>query len=183
MQIFILGVLLVFAKLNLQFLDTGVFFYATNTIGYILIYFGLRQLHRSSPSFKRIQPLVIFMVLHSIGFTILNGTGNSVTTIAYSSGLATVLMLCLALLSVVGMLIIFHILHKLILTLRNEENYFSTYSRIRNFDKLLGVFIFLVVLTGVLFIVLPAVSKVSMLFLLVGELLFIFSFSTKVRTV
>ncbi|WHT48890.1 hypothetical protein QNH10_04030 [Sporosarcina thermotolerans] len=135
------------------------------------------------PSLKRIQPFVIFMVFHSIGFAILNGTGNSIATIPLSTGLATVLVLGLALLAVVGMLIIFYILHKLIMTLRNEENYLSTYSRMRNFDKVLGLFIFLVVLTGVLFFVLPAVSNVSMLLLLVGELLFIFSFSTKVRTV
>jgi hypothetical protein len=183
MQLFILGVLLVFAKVNLQFLDTGVFFYLSNAVGYILMYVGLRSLSQVLPSIKRIQPLVIFMMFHSIGFTLLNGTGHSIKTISLSTGLATILVLSLALLAVAGMLMIFYILHQLILTLRNEEDYFSTYSRISSLEKFLGLFILLLVVTGVLFFVLPAAANVAMLLLLVGELLFIFNFSARVKTV
>lgn len=182
MQLFILGVVLVFVKLNLQFIDTGVFFYVTNTIGYILIYSSIRTYYQSLQGVKRMQTLVFFMIIHSIGIAALNGTGNSLKTIALLTWLDEVFAIILLLLSVIGMFMIFYILDQFILALRKERNSTSILSSISNFEIPIGLLVLLLIISGVLFFILPTLSNIFMLILLIGELLFVFFFSNGVKS-
>ena len=182
MQLFILGVVLVFVKLNLHFIDTGVFFYVTNTIGYILIYASIRIFYQSLSGVKRIQTFVLLMIFHSIGFSILNGTGNSLKTIALVTWLDGIFAIILMLLSVVGMFVIFYILDQFIVALRKEQNSSSIQSSISNFEKPIGFLVLFLIISGILFFILPTLSNIFMLILLIGELLFVFFFSKGVKS-
>ena len=56
MELLLLGVLFVFAKNNLQFMDTGIFFYITNFLGYGLIYYSLFKIKDEVDEISRILP-------------------------------------------------------------------------------------------------------------------------------
>ncbi|REB09584.1 hypothetical protein DVB69_01885 [Sporosarcina sp. BI001-red] len=182
MGLFILGVLFVFAKFNLQFLDTDFLFYITNVIGYSLMYVGLRSLGREITAIRSIQPFVLVMIVHSIGFALLNGTGHSIKTISLSTGIGTIFALSLVTLAVAGMIMIFYIIQKLFLAIRNNEDEFTSYSNISSLEKFPALLLILLTITGILFFTLPAAAHVSMMLLLVAELFFILYFSTKVQT-
>ncbi|MGN7407719.1 hypothetical protein [Sporosarcina sp. SAFN-010] len=181
MSLFILGLLFIFAKFNLQFLETRALYYVTNTIGYIFIYFGLRGISSGVESIRRIQPVVLFMILHSLAFSVLNGSGHSITTIPLSTGIDTVIALSLTSLAVAGMIMIFYIIHQLILAVRNNTDDFTSYSNITMLEKFPSLLVVLLIITAVLFFTMPSVAPISMILLLVAEAFFILNFSTKVQ--
>lgn len=170
MRLFLLGVLLVFVKADLQFIDTGVFYYITNAIGYIFMYSSMKTFFQSLPGVKRIQGLILLMIIHSIGFSILNGSGNSLKTIALLTQLDQILAILLMSFSIIGMFMIFYILNLFIVALCKEQYSFS----IRKYEKMLGLLALLLIIGGVLFYISSVLSSVIMLILLIGELLFIF---------
>ncbi|WP_040285045.1 hypothetical protein [Sporosarcina koreensis] len=181
MNIFLLGVLLVFAKTNLQLLDMGVFFYSTNAVGYALICIGLRQMGDSLPRVRRLLPAAGFMVLHSIGFAVLNGTGHSLQTIALSSGAATAAALLLAVLAVTGLGMIFYIIHEVFVAIQHDET--VAFTDIGFLEKMPGLLLLLLILTTVLFFTVPTVASVLLLLLLAGEVILLVQLSAKVRPV
>lgn len=181
MSLFILGLLFIFAKFNLQFLETGALYYVTNTIGYIFIYFGLRGISSGVESIRRIQPVVLFMILHSLAFSVLNGSGHSITTISLSTGIGTVIALSLTSLAMAGMIMIFYIIHQLILAVRNNTEDFTSYSNITKLEKFPSILVVFLIITAVLFFTMPSVAPISMILLLVAEAIFILNFSTKAQ--
>lgn len=181
MNLFILGVVLVFIKTNLQLLDTGVFYYVTNAAGYLLIYIGIRQLRVEIPEVRRLLTCVLVMVIHSAGFAVLNGTGHSIRTIPLSGGVNTMIALTLTLLAVVGMAIIFYVLHEVLVAVRSKEK--NAYSEVGNLEKIPGVLLTLLVITSVFFFTVPSAASFLMIILLASELVFVASFSARVRAV
>lgn len=181
MNLFILGVVLVFVKTNLQLLDTGVFYYVTNAAGYLLIYTGIRQLRSEIPGVRRLLTYVLVMVLHSVGFAVLNGTGHSIRTIPLSGGVDTMTAVSLTLLAVVGMGMVFYVLHEMIMAVRSEEK--STYPEMGSLEKIPGLLLILMVMTCVLFFTVPSAASFLMIILLASELVFVAIFSARVRVV
>lgn|GEM_PF-6107685 len=171
MNLLIIGILLVFAKTNLQLLDTGVFFYATNALGYGAICLGLWQLADQLPRVRRLLPVAAVMVVHSTGFALLNGTGHSIQTISLTSSAATAAALALAALAVGGLMVIFYILHEVLLAIRNDGS--ANASNWSHLEKMPGLLLILLVLTTVLFFIAPSSASVLMLILLGGEMLFV----------
>lgn len=181
MNLFILGVFLVFVKANLQLLDTGAFFYVSNAAGYLLIYAGIRLLREEIQELRRLAPYALLMVLHSVGFAVLNGTGHSIQTIPLSGSSATIMAVSLALLAVAGMGMIFYILHEVIKAVRGDER--STFPEVGSLEKMPVMFFILLVVTCVLFFAAPSAASILMIVLLSAEVMFIVSFSSKVRTI
>ncbi|MGG0642565.1 hypothetical protein ABE021_01300 [Sporosarcina gallistercoris] len=181
MNLFILGVVLVFVKTNLQLLDTGVFYYVTNAAGYLLIHTGIRQLREEIPGARRLLAYVLVMVLHSVGFAVLNGTGHSIRTIPLSGGVNTMTALILTLLAVVGMAMVFYILHEVLEAVRSKEN--ATFPEVGSLEKVPGLLLILMVITCVLFFTVPSAASFLMIVLMAAELVFVASFSARVRVV
>ena len=75
MEKFILGLMLVFFKTNLYFIDMGSVYYATNILGYGLMYLGVRDLKAGNEKMAKVQPLVLLMICHSVFFFALNSYG------------------------------------------------------------------------------------------------------------
>ncbi|WP_432354738.1 hypothetical protein [Sporosarcina sp. A2] len=178
MKLFILGILFVFAKFNLQFIDTGVLYYATNIIGYGLIYTGLRSMSNEMNGIQRVLPFALFMILHSLGFAVLNGTGHSIKTIPLSTGTSTILALSLVALAVAGMIMIVHIIQQFILVIRTTNEDSLSYSNITSLEKFPAMVIVLMIITGILFFTFPAVAPIAMILLIVTEGLFVLKISS-----
>lgn len=181
MSLFILGVLLVFVKTNLQVLDMGVFFYASNIVGYLLIFWGIRRLEEEVSGLQRLKPFVLLMVAHSIGFAVLNGSGHSIQTIPLSGGVASAVALGLALLAIAGMGMIFYILHEVILLIRVAEE--TSFSDVGDLEKMPGLLVVLLAIICVLFFAAPFAASVLMLVLWIAELVFLLHFSARARMV
>ncbi|WOV83798.1 hypothetical protein PGH26_13080 [Sporosarcina jeotgali] len=181
MNLFILGVFLVFIKTNLQLLDTGVCFYVSNAAGYLLIYAGIRQLREEFQALRRLAPYVLVMVLHSVGFAVLNGTGHSIQTISLSGSWAAILAVSLALLAVAGMGMIFYILHEVITAVRSDDS--SAFPEVGSLEKMPVMLFILLLMNCVLFFAAPSAASILMIILLGAEVMFIASISAKVRTI
>lgn len=181
MNLFVFGIFLVFVKINLQLLDTGVFFYVTNAAGYLLIYAGIRQLREEFQTLRRLAPYVLVMVLHSIGFAVLNGTGHSIQTIPLSGSLPTILAVSLALLTVAGMGMVFYILHEVITAVRSDDS--SAFPKVGNLEKMPVMLFILLLVTCVFFFAAPSAASILMIVLLSAEVMFIAGFSKKIRTI
>lgn len=108
------GFIFIFFKANLNFWDIGAIYYLTNIVGYISIFWGIKELGRRNPSLLKIKPYIIFMLFHSIVFFFLNITGNSPLTIALSTSLGTIISLIGAGLIVMGMFMAFIIIFLLV---------------------------------------------------------------------
>ena len=100
------GLILVFFKTNLYFVDMGFFYYATNILGYGLMYLGVRNLKAGNQQMGKVQPLVLVMIFHSVFFLVMNGTGYSAGSIPLSTGAEFALSMSLLALAVAGMIMI-----------------------------------------------------------------------------
>ncbi|MBU9723043.1 MULTISPECIES: hypothetical protein [Bacillaceae] len=168
------GLLFVFLKPNLSFLDIGVAYYITNIIGYISIYFGVKEIGRKYHRIMKVQPFVIFMVFHSIIFFLLNVSGNSPLTIEMSSYMALISLVGLGFI-IVGMFMVFVIITYLIRGLEiGTGGIFNT----RRLNILCSGMMTTFVVAGVcnFFIPLPEIAQILMSVLLVLKLLFLIEF-------
>lgn len=183
MELFILGVLLVFAKVNLHFFDTGVFFYSMNIVGYLFIYLGFKKIGYATENNKNLQLLVLLMMIHSVVFTLLNGSGHSVQTIAMSTASGTLTALTVLLIAAIGNVMIFYIIHQFIISVRNNQSGDAFHSNIASLEIFAAVLFAFGIVTGALFFTIASVASISMILLLAAEIVFIVNFSAKAQSV
>ncbi|ADU32479.1 hypothetical protein [Evansella cellulosilytica] len=170
-----LGLLFIFFKPNLSFLDIGIAYYITNIIGYISIFFGVKELARKYNGIVKVQPYVIFMMIHSIIFLLLNVSGNSPLTIEMSSYMAVISLIGLGFI-IVGTFLVFIIISKLIEVLKVETS--KTVSA-RKLELVCAAMMITFFLTGVsyfLFPLTPEIPQMMMGILLFLKVIFLFGF-------
>lgn len=158
MEKIMLGLFFIFFKTNVAFVDTGIVFYVTNVIGYLFMYVGVRELQLQSDQFKRIRLWIGFMLAHSVFFVVLNGTGNSIQTHALSTFSSSFVGFFLLALALVGMSIIFYILHLLL-----QEGIFA------KVDRLVGGVFAMFIVAGICFFVTPSYAFLPMIVLFLLE--------------
>ena len=162
------GLIFVFFKTNLSFLDIGATYYITNIIGYISIYFGINELGRTNQRLLKVRPHVIIMIVHSIIFFLLNITGNSPLTIALSTTFEVIIALVGVVFIVAGMFLIFVIITELMDDLTSKTNKVSLY-------KLVNLMMLLFILAGIsaYFSFIPMLAITIMGALLLLEVIFL----------
>ncbi|MBD8035972.1 hypothetical protein H9635_04410 [Solibacillus sp. A46] len=136
------GLIFVFFKTNLSFLDIGATYYLTNIIGYISILFGIIELGRTNQRLLKVRPYVMIMIAHSFIFFLLNVTGNSPLTMAFSTSLATIIAYGGLLFIVAGMFLIFAIISELLDDLNSKKNKKLLYN-------LINIMMMLFILAGI----------------------------------
>lgn len=167
---FILGLLLVFVKTNLDFIDTGSVYYATSILGYGLIYLGVRDLKAGTEEMSKVQPLVLVMIFHSIFFFILNSTGHSAGSIPLSTVAGFALSISLLALAVAGTIMITFILSLFISAMS------SRLSSISRLERLVGLMLGCMVLASILFFTIKPLAYFSMGVVLLVQLLYVFRY-------
>ncbi|MBM7578704.1 hypothetical protein [Jeotgalibacillus terrae] len=169
------GIFLVFFKTNTSFLDIGIVYSLTNLIGYIMIFFGLKELERRYEVITRAQSVVILMILHSVTLFLLNATGNSPLEIPIDS--YTAILAAAGLVFVVGgMFMIFVVISQL---LRVFEHGAGAQFYVRRLNVICAAMMTVFVLAGLsyfLFQMTPGVAQVWMAVLLLLKVVFIASF-------
>lgn len=116
------GLIFVFFKTNLSFLDIGATYYITNIIGYISLFFGITELGRTNQRLLKVRPYIIIMIAHSFIIFLLNITGNSPIMLPFSTPLEVILAYGGLLFIVAGMFIIFAIISELLKDLHSKKN-------------------------------------------------------------
>ena len=164
----LIGLLFVFSKSNLEFLDIGISYYLTNIIGYLLIFFGIRELGLEYEKVRKAQPYAVFMIFHSILFLLLNITGNSPLMMPLESYLVIIALTGLAFV-IAGMFMIYVIISILLESLKVE---FST----RKLRALCSAMMMTFILTGIFYFLIPDLAQVLMAILLFFNILFLFGF-------
>ncbi|MEC5425764.1 hypothetical protein QGM71_20045 [Virgibacillus sp. C22-A2] len=169
------GLIFVFFKTNLSFLDIGAIYYLTSIIGYMSIFFGIRELGSKNQKLIKIKPYIIFMIYHSIVFFFLNITENSPLTIALSTSLGTFISLVGLGLIIVGMFMIFIIIFLLIECLNDKTS--KTFNN-KLLYNLTNIMMLTFVLAGVssIFNFIPMLVNTLMGVLLLLEVLFLISY-------
>ena len=81
-------------------------YYATNILGYGLMYLGVRDLKAGNEQMGKVQPLVLVMIFHSVFFLVLNSTGYSAGSIPLSTVAGFALSMSLLALAVAGTIMI-----------------------------------------------------------------------------
>lgn len=167
------GIVFVFIKTNLSFIDVGITYYVTNFIGYLSIFIGLKELSIHYSRLSKIQPYVIFMLVHSFIFFLLNITGNSPFDIALSTAWATVIALLGLVIVIAGMFMIFYIINTIIVAFLEEAN--EIYQN-DTLQKLYKAMFSAFLLAGVSFFFSTILSKILMGILLLINILFLIRF-------
>ncbi|TFE00568.1 hypothetical protein [Jeotgalibacillus salarius] len=171
----LLGLLLVFFKTNINFLDIGIAYYLTNLIGYILVFFGVRALGRKYESIEKVQPLVVFMIFHSLSFLILNASGNSPLTLPLDTYLAIISYVGLGFV-IAGMFMVFVITSRLLEGLENEQ---GETPHTRRLKRLCAGMMTTYVLAGMfyfLFSMVPEITQILMGVLMLLKIIFLVEF-------
>lgn len=173
-QIF-LGLLLVFFKLNISFLDISLTYSLTNLIGYILIFFGVKKVSRKYEGVEKAHPLVSFMIFHSLAFLILNASGNSPLELPLDTYLAVISFVGLGFV-IAGMFMVLVIISRLIEGLEEDAGVTTHTKRLK---KLCAIMMAVYVLAGMfyfMFTMVPAIAEVLMGALLLLKLIFLIEF-------
>lgn len=163
------GLIFVFFKINLSFLDSGVTYYVTNIIGYLLIYLGLNELGRVNHKLLKVRPYVVMMIAHSLIFFLLNLTGNSPLTMALSTPLGVIIAIGGAVLMIAGMFLVFVIISLIL------DNVILKTNNVR-LETLVNMMMLLFILSGISTYFqnsIPLVATVVMVALLVIKVLFL----------
>ncbi|MDZ5712725.1 hypothetical protein [Jeotgalibacillus haloalkalitolerans] len=172
-QIF-LGLLLIFFKLDINFLDISLTYSITNLLGYILVFLGVKDLGRKYERIEKVQSLVIFMIFHSVAFLVLNATGNSPLTLPLDSYLAIVSFVGLAFV-IAGMFMVFVIISRLIEGIEDGGETAHT----RRLKRLCAIMMTVYVLIGMfyfMFTMVPEISQILMGVLLLLKIIFLMEF-------
>ncbi|WP_203333603.1 hypothetical protein [Planococcus beigongshangi] len=162
------GLLFVFFKPNFEFLDIGIVYYLTNIIGYLLLFLGVRELGRQYEKVLKAQPYVIFMVVHSIFFFLLNISGKSPLTIPMDSRLAIVSLVGLGF-AIAGMFMVFVIISFLIEGLQIE---FPA----RRLSMVVVLMMMTFAFAGLCYFFIPGIAPILMSVLLALNVIFLFGF-------
>jgi hypothetical protein len=172
-----IGLIFVFFTTNLYFLDIGSVFYATNLVGYLSIFAGIKELEKEYKKVSQIKPYVVFMIIHSSLFFILNSTGNSPGNIALTTSLGVITALTGLGIMIVGMFIIYYIIGLLLEAFRHET---KEYLNFKNLYVLLNAMLLIsfFACTSFIFNVIPILAESFMLILLVSKILFLLFFYT-----
>ncbi len=166
------GLIFVFFKTNLNFLDIGVTYYVTNIIGFISIYLGINELGKMNQKLLKIRPYVIIMIAHSLIFFLLNVTGNSPLKIALSTTLEVIIALVGLVFIIAGMFLVFIIISLIMDDLISKTNKKLLYN-------LVNIIMLLFILSGISAYFknyIPMVATVLMGALLLLEVIFLISY-------
>ncbi len=166
------GLIFVFFKTNLNFLDIGVTYYVTNIIGYISIYLGINELGKINQKLLKVRPYVMIMIAHSLIFLLLNMTGNSPLKIALSTPLEVMIALVGVVFIVVGMFLVFVIISLILDNLMSKKNK-------ELLDNLVNIMMLLFILSGISTYFnnyIPMLATVIMSALLLLEVVFLISY-------
>lgn len=167
-----IGLLLVFCKTNLSFIDIGATYYITNMIGYIAIFFGIKELGTENKQFIKAKLYTAFMIFHSVLFILLNITENSPVTMALSTTLGMVISYLGLGFIIVGMFMIIYIIYLLIEGFKNElSNAFT----LRKLDYIANIMVLAFLLAAISFIFnfIPMLAETLMAVLLLLKILFL----------
>lgn len=167
----LIGLLLVFCKNSLSFIEIGGLYYFTNIVGYLLIYNGLTELRSVNRDFLKIQPYVTAMIIHSVLIFILNITGNSLLTVPMSSVGAIIGYLGLVIV-VGGMFMVFYIIHRLIEVIKEQVPGVGLVKILNGLSTSLLVVAFFTFISFILNVI-PVVAETMMAILLVMKLVFL----------
>ena len=152
----------------------GVVYYATNILGYGLMYLGVRDLKAGNEQMGKVQPLVLVMIFHSVFFLVLNSTGYSAGSIPLSTGAGFALSMFLLALAVAGMIMIPFILSAFISASS------SRLSSVSQLERLVGLMLGSMILASILFLTLTLTltspAYISMGLVLFVQLLFVVRF-------
>lgn len=171
----LLGLLFVFFKLNINFLDISLIYSLTNLIGYILLFFGVQEVSRRYERVGKAQPLISFMIFHSLAFLILNASGNSPLLLPLHSYLAIISYIGLAFI-IAGLFMIYVIISRLIEGMEEETGVTEHTKRLK---KLCTIMMIVFVLLGMfyfLFSTLPGIAQIMMGVLIMLQIIFLLEF-------
>src|SRR5690606_14811426 len=101
-------------RTNISFFDVGIIFYVTNVIGYISLFFGIKELSISNEKLNKIQPYVVVMMVHSFVFLLLDVLNISPLHIGLINSYVEFLAFVGLVFIVAGMLMIFVIIFQLL---------------------------------------------------------------------
>lgn len=166
------GLIFVFFKTNLSFLDIGVTYYVTNIIGYMSIYLGINELGKTNQKLLKIRPYIIIMIAHSLIFFLLNITDNSPLKVALSSTPEVIIALVGFVFIIAGMFLVFVIISLILDNLISKVNKELLYN-------LVNMMMLLFILSGISTYFqnyIPMLATVIMGALLVMEVLFLISY-------
>ncbi|AJD90324.1 hypothetical protein JMA_10070 [Jeotgalibacillus malaysiensis] len=169
------GLLLVFLKLNINFLDISLTYSLSNLIGYVLIFLGVKELSKKYNQVEKIQPLVGFMVFHSLAFLILNASGNSPLLLPLDSYLAVISYAGLAFV-IAGMFIVYVIISRLIEALEEEKGVTSHTKRLKKLTVIMMLAFVVLGMLYFLFSALPGISQMLMGVLIMLQIIFLIEF-------
>ncbi|WP_350487359.1 hypothetical protein [Solibacillus sp.] len=166
------GLIFVFFKTNLSFLDIGVTYYVTNIIGYMSIYLGINELGKTNQKLLKIRPYIIIMIAHSLIFFLLNITDNSPLKVALSSTPEVIIALVGFVFIIAGMFLVFVIISLILDNLISKANKELLYNQV-------NMMMLLFILSGISTYFqnyIPMLATVIMGALLVMEVLFLISY-------
>lgn len=166
------GLIFIFFKTNLSFLDIGVTYYVTNIIGYMSIYLGINELGKTNQKLLKIRPYIIIMIAHSLIFFLLNITDNSPLKVALSSTPEVIIALVGFMFIIAGMFLVFVIISLILDNLISKANKELLYN-------LVNMMMLLFILSGISTYFqnyIPMLATVIMGALLVMEVLFLISY-------
>lgn len=167
------GMLLIFFRTNLNFVDIGGIYYVTNIIGYITLFFGIKELAINNVKFNKVQPYVIVMLCHSILFFILNISGNSTLTIELTSGFSTILSIVSLFFVIAGMFIIFYIINEILKVLSEDTN---TIYKVKQLEPFYNAMLAFYLLAGVFSFISQVTTQVIISISLIIMILFLIKF-------
>lgn len=182
METLFFGLLLIFFKTNMNFIEIGIVYYFTNIIGYFLIYLGIKNVGGKYEKLNKLKPLAIVMIIHSLIFLVLNITNNSPVTMPFSGDLTLVIVLFGTALIIVGMFVIYYVIHTLMETFKYEHSEIPGIKKMSQLNTAMAiVFIF----TGFSFFInyILIISAILMSGLLILQVIFlVYFYNSFVRT-
>ncbi|TFD94514.1 hypothetical protein [Jeotgalibacillus sp. R-1-5s-1] len=169
------GLLLIFFNPNLNFLDLGVIDYLCNILGYALIWSGIRVMEKQYTGASKIQPYVLFMIIHSAVFFLLSVFGYSPVHLPLNTDWAIITVVGLALM-ITGMFMVFVIISMLIKVVEEDENSSVSVRKLKTICAGLMLIFTLVAVSYFLFQAVPGVSVTLTAVLLILKGAFLFQF-------
>ena len=175
METIFFGLLFIFLRINISFIDLGIIYYLSNALGYCLILVGISRLEITYQKLSKLKPLIIVMIFHSVIFFILNLTNYSPLMMPLSSTIDTFIAISGLVIVIVGMIIVYYIIHFLIETLKDES---SLFLKLRTLEQLNNVMTFVFIISGILFFFtyFPMLAGISIIVMLALNGYFLYYF-------
>lgn len=175
METLFFGLLLIFFKTNMNFIEIGFVYYFANILGYFLIYLGITKVGGKYEKLNKLKPLAIVMIIHSLIFLLLNLTNNSPVTVPFSGDFTLVIVLFGTAMIIVGMFVVYYVIHILMETFKYEH---SEILGIKKMSQLNNAMTIVFLFTGVSFFInyILIISALLMSGLLILQIIFLFHF-------